>query len=318
RRGQVVAHGPRAEVGALGDLLDRRAVDGELEHVGLSWGQRRVARTDRLGGELGVDVAAARPYLPDDVGEHAAGHGLRDEGRDARLERPLEVPRPAVARDDDRAAAGDVGGELLGHGDPVEAGHLEGEDGDVGPVVPAGGHRLRPGGGLRDDLDVLLEPEEPGEGVADEVLVVGEEDADHGASIVSGAGCSAAARGTRARRVNVPPRASVVSVPPSVPSRSERPRSPEPDDGPPVAPSLTMVSWATGPSSPSSTARSIVHVAADECRTTFVAASRTTHARADWTRGGRVVSSPMTRVRTPAERSIERAPATSVARSAWR
>jgi hypothetical protein len=78
-------------------------------------------------------------------------------------------------------AAWQFGDERLGDGDPVQAGHLQIQHCHVRPV-PAG-HRegLVPGGGLGHDLDVVLDCQQGGQRGTDQVLVVGEEHADHGA-----------------------------------------------------------------------------------------------------------------------------------------
>ena len=51
RRGQVVAHGPGAQVGASGDLLHGSAVRGELQDVGLA----------RVSGESPAAIASTVP-----------------------------------------------------------------------------------------------------------------------------------------------------------------------------------------------------------------------------------------------------------------
>ena len=63
---------------------------------------------------------------------------------------------------------------------------------------------------------------------------------------------------------------------------------------------------------------SMVQVVALLCRMTLVVASRSTHAKAVCASAGMQVLSPMTRVVIPAARSTDRAPASSVSRSAAR
>ena len=93
------------------------------------------------------------------------------------------MPWPSVAGEDEAAAGGQLSDQLLGDSDPVQAGHLQIRHGHV-RAVPAG-HRegLVAGGGLGHDLQVFLDRQQGGQRSADEVLVVGEEHADHGAGV---------------------------------------------------------------------------------------------------------------------------------------
>ncbi|OLT45994.1 hypothetical protein BJF88_05445 [Cellulosimicrobium sp. CUA-896] len=106
------------------------------------------------------------------------------------------------------------------------------------------------------------------------------------------------------------------SDPPAPSRRSARPSRPEPGAArvPGGTPSLTTSRTLSRPSCWSV----MVHDDAVECRTTFVTPSRTTQASASCAAGPTGVSSPWTTVSTPAERSTERAPASSAARSAER
>src|SRR4051794_6280937 len=47
-RRQVVAYRPRRQMGAGGDLLDRRSPGGKFQHVGLARRERAVSGADRL------------------------------------------------------------------------------------------------------------------------------------------------------------------------------------------------------------------------------------------------------------------------------
>ena len=84
-----------------------------------------------------------------------------------------------MAGDDQATATGQLLGDPDSDGDAVETGHLEVEHGDVGAQGVSLGDGLRAGGGLADDLDVVLEIEHLGERHPDQVLVVGQQDADH-------------------------------------------------------------------------------------------------------------------------------------------
>ena len=119
--------------------------------------------------------------------------------------------------------------ELFGDGDAVQARHLEVQDGDVG-VVPAG-HRdgLGAGRGLRDHVQVVLQAEQGGQGGADEVLVVGEQQPDHGAGSRAAAVVLLVVVGSRASTVNQPPGSGpAVRCPPEALTRSRSPARPCP------------------------------------------------------------------------------------------
>ena len=141
RVGEVVAHRAGGERGAVGDLVDRGAARRQLEHVGLARGERAVAGGDRLGRELGVDVASAVVHLAHHGRERDRRRRLGQEAAHPGGEGAFEVPRPAVAGDDHAAAAGQAFGELLGHRDPVELGHLQVEHGHVDGVLDRQLHR---------------------------------------------------------------------------------------------------------------------------------------------------------------------------------
>jgi hypothetical protein len=55
---------PGGEGCAFGDFIDRGAACREFQDVGFARGERTVADADAVGGEFGVDVAAAtRPRI---------------------------------------------------------------------------------------------------------------------------------------------------------------------------------------------------------------------------------------------------------------
>lgn len=114
---------------------------------------------------------------------------------DAELEGALEITGTAVARDDEAGHRRGESAKGFGHGDAVGAGHLQVEDGHVDLVHPSHGDGLRPGSGLRDDLEVVLQPEQRGEGVTEQVFVVGQQQSDHGPPPA----CRLSGHGTRSR-----------------------------------------------------------------------------------------------------------------------
>src|SRR6478609_2418147 len=104
--GQVVPDGAGGQCCLPGDVLDRGAVGGEFQDVGFPAGERVVAGADGFGGELGVDVPPAGVNGTDDFGEDLPGDGLGQEPANPSGQRAFEVPRPAVAGDDQRGAVG--------------------------------------------------------------------------------------------------------------------------------------------------------------------------------------------------------------------
>src|SRR5271166_205594 len=238
--GEVVADCAGGQGRASGDFIDGGAACGEFQDVGFAGGERAVAGADGVGGEFGVDVAAAAVDGAYHVGQDLGRDGLGQEPADAGGEGPFEMPGPSVAGQDEAAAGGQLGDQLLGDSDPVQAGHLQIQHGHV-RAVPAG-HRegLVARGGLSYHLQDVLDRQQGGQRGADEVLVVGEEHADHGAGVSvtpvpawPGPGGTAAApqAGRLASSRKWPLRGCpVVMLPPRPASRSPSPASPLPAD----------------------------------------------------------------------------------------
>ena len=168
--------------------------------------------------------------------------------------------------------------------EPVEPGHLDVEQGDVGLRGQRRGHHLVAARALGDDVDVLLEREQGGERAADHPLVLGDQDVDH-----------VAARGTYACRRNPPRSPGPASrCPPAAPTRSRSPCSPLP-------PALAT------PPTPSSTIATVnpLLLASSETsqwcarlwRRTLVIPSRTVHASRLSTGAGAATLSRVTRER---------------------
>jgi hypothetical protein len=87
-----------------------------------------------------------------------------------------------VRGDDDAAAVGELRGEPSCHLDAVGPGQLQVEQRHVGPDLQGSGLGFVTGCRAADDLEVVHEVEQPDDRVADEVLVVGDEDAGHTSS----------------------------------------------------------------------------------------------------------------------------------------
>src|SRR5690606_38681951 len=129
------------------------------------------------------------------------------------------------------------------------------------------------------DLQVLFEAEQGGDRPPDEVLVVGQHDADHVFAPCRSSGSVRMPRraGSTARsRKPSAPLGAADRVPPAAATRSASPVRPLPGAAPaaPAAPSL-YTSATTAPPSRRSTIR---HRAAALCRMTLVPASRTSQA----------------------------------------
>ena len=291
-----------------GDLLDRRAVGGGLEHVGLARGERRVAGGDRLGGELGVDVPPAGVHDPHHLGEGGGRGGLRQEAVDPAGEGALEVAGAPVAGDDQARHSRARRARSPATLDAVAVGHLQVEHGHVGTRRAGSGEGLGAVGGLGDDLEVVLEVEHLGEGAADQVLVVGEQHADHRRALRRRRVADQAhahdelvairrGRQPRAERSEVLGERAPVRCPSSSPrSRSRR------------QPSLRIT---TSPS-----AYVIVDAGGAGVAQHVGDASRITRATGSCHDSGRSSRSAVAVM--PAERSSETAPSTSVSRSSGR
>jgi hypothetical protein len=106
----------------LRDFLDGGATCCEFQDVGLAWGERALSGADGVGGEFGVDVAAAAVDGAHHVGQYLCRDGLRQESAHSGGECPLEVSGPPVAGEDKAGAPWQLGDQGLGDGDPVEAG----------------------------------------------------------------------------------------------------------------------------------------------------------------------------------------------------
>src|SRR5260370_19195102 len=260
-RRQVVAHRPLGQEEAPGDVGNRRAVTGGVEDVALAGGEGFGAGTQRRCGEGWVDDPFALQDRADRDGGLVGGPILCEERRGARLHRPPEVAGPAECREDHGLARGQMAAELPGRPEAVHPGHLDVEQGDVGPYLEGLLEDIAARGHLRHDLEAGLEVEQGGERTARHALVLGQEDADH-------------AGGSLATRRKPPSSAGPASrVPPARARRSERPGSPLPacGEGPGPRPS----SRTSTPTSPSRRATLISQRPAPLWRTPFVTPSPT-------------------------------------------
>src|SRR5690606_31064020 len=215
-----------------------------------------------------------------------------------RGERALQVRRPAVPGEDHDGAGRGGRRQFLRDRDAVQPRHLQVDDRDVGAVGDGGLDRAPTVPGLGDDLEVGLEVQQGREGGADQLLVVGEQYADHGSRT-----------GSTASNVNTPSATVVRSRPPDRASRSDSPCSPElwASGRASPAPSLMTVSRTSSPVRTSS----ILHHLARLWRSTLVPASRPAAASPVATGPGSGPGSPSTVQRTPEE------PSTRATASSW-
>ena len=112
-------------------------------------------------------------------------------------------------------------GDLSRRGEPVDVGHADVHQHDVGPLAAGELDRLGAVGRLADDLDVVLGVEQGPEPAAYEHLIVGEEDLDHW-------------RPFQVATTSKPPsrRGPVHSSPPVDSTRSRMPTRPNPIEDP--------------------------------------------------------------------------------------
>ena len=243
------AHGGRADDPVGGDLLVRQALGDEDHDLALAIGQLGQRGAVGLaaagpGGELGDQPAGHRrrqqglaagddPHGPDELGRLGV---LDEEPGRAGSERLEHVLVELERRQDEHADVGEVGvgGDRLRRSEPVEPGHPDVHQHDVGALGPDERQGRLAVAGLADDLDPLLAVEQDPEPGPDELLVVGEHDPDHG-------------RPSHTTRTRYPPAGSgpIVAAPPVVAARSRiptRPRPEPPATAPPRPPSLTSSS----------------------------------------------------------------------------
>src|SRR5262245_57895158 len=171
----------------------------------------------------------------------------------------------------------------------VETWEIDVENGDVGFRA-----QCRPDDGvaaieLRDDRDIRLKLEQRDECTANEMHVLGDQDANH-----------LATSGTSTTSRNVPsPPAPPLAVPDKVGARAAMPLSPCPPDDPRIGPSFTISKHQP----PARRAMRIEHVVALLWRRTLVTPSRKAHAKSSSTTGESVPAAMSTWVSVPTDES---------------
>lgn len=126
----------------------------------------------------GVEEALALCHRANGLGELLGRRGLGHETQHVGRERPLERLRAWVGRDDEDGGIGKLGSRV----DAVKPRHLQIEDRHIDGVHRAPIDELAPRAGGANDLDVVFEPEQRGQGLCDERFVVRNGDLNHGTS----------------------------------------------------------------------------------------------------------------------------------------
>src|SRR5919198_205382 len=307
-RREVVAHGPGREVQCRRDVGHGGVLARGGQHLVLARRQGAGALAERRGGQARIDDALARHRPPDRARELLGRGVLEQEAGGALLHRAAQVAGPSERGQDQDLAAGHLRPQLRGGLQAVDPRHLDVEQRDVRARVARRREHLVAARDLRDDLDVGLEREQPGQGSAHHRLVLGQQHADHRAE----------ATGTTARTRNPGPssRGPASRRPPAWRRRSCSPARPLPSPCEPLTPRpssrISTLAWS------SAGTRRIALWRAPLWRITLVAASRTVQASTASTSVGSSTARRSIVVWIPAASSAVRAPRSSASSAGFR
>ena len=274
RRGQVVADRPLRQ-GQLAARCRRPCPSVDATRGPPARGRRagsgpRSARRAASAGSTTRWPAATRRI---GRGEVARRRVLQQEPGRAGLHRPAQVARPPERREDQRPGTRAAPARSCGRrGQPVQPGHLDVEQRDVGPVSQRRGTTSSPRPTWATTSMSSSSREQRGERPAHHRLVLGEQDPDHAAAS-AGIGTADVAR-------RYPPAGAgpASSRPPSRAGRSRQAVQPGPGPsrapGPPVASAVPSSTTSSRAASPSRDDRIDARVAA-LWRRTLVTPSRT-------------------------------------------
>ena len=147
-------------------------------------GRRRPARValDQPARDRRGEERVAGGDHPDGLSELVGARVLEQEAARAGAEGFVDVVVEVEGGQDQDAGRSVAGGDPACRLDPVEVRHADVHQDDVGAQRLGGVERGEAVGGLADDLEVGLGVEDDAEAGADELLVVGDQDADHVAS----------------------------------------------------------------------------------------------------------------------------------------
>jgi hypothetical protein len=190
------------------DLEVRRALREQLEDLALARGELRQG-----GREVVLARGEPGERLDDATGDRGRQHGLalvddldrrdellrrgvlEEEAARAGAQPVVDVLVEIEGREDEDARGGLHRREASGRLEPVDVGHPDVHQRDVGSKAPDGGHGLLPVGGFAEDLDARLLVEQGAKARPHHGLIVGDDDADgHALGI-----------GRTARTTNPPP-----------------------------------------------------------------------------------------------------------------
>ena len=161
-----------------GQVGDRAAVPGRPQHLALPPGQRALPRGQRLRGQARVHHAQTGVDPADRIGQLPGRGVLDDEPARPRLHRPPQVPRPAERRHHQHLAGRQRRAQGGRGGDPVQPGHLDVQQRDVGPGPAGLLDHLVAAADLGHDLEVAFEVEQGRQRAPHQRLVVGEQQPD--------------------------------------------------------------------------------------------------------------------------------------------
>ena len=191
---------------------------------------------ERRRGEAGIDDALAAHRAADRARERLGWIVLEQEAGGPLFHGAAQVARAPEGGQHEHLAVRQLGAQLRRGLQPVGAGHLDVQQGDVGALLQRGREDLVAARHLGHDLDVGLQREQAGKRAADHGLVLGEQHPDHPREPT----------GTMARTRKPGPssRGPASRRPPASRTRVSSPMSPVP------LPSLPLPPW---PSSTTST-----------------------------------------------------------------
>src|SRR5699024_10805662 len=305
-------------------------------------GERIGPAGQRLGGQRGIDHAASGVHRPDRLGEFLGGGVLDDETAGSGLQRTAQIPGATEGGHDQRPYPGQLPRQRAGGFDPVPTRHLNVQQAHLRLVFAGRGHHLLPAADLGHHVQVPLKLQQGRHRPAYECLVIGQQHPDR---VLYHCTSTCVPPPGGEVTVNVPPAACTRSRAPRMPcpgggasvrgtskagaAERERPGAAWPATGvlpgaePPESersevgstkPELSGARQAAAPGpTPSSLttrpcgARVIVQRVAREWRTTFVIASRSTHASTRRCRGSTAPASVGTSLSMPASCSASRA-----------
>src|ERR1035441_5254171 len=275
--GDVALYGCLAEVELRCDLGIRQALGYQPHDLELplaeapgcagAWRGPAAEVLDQAPGDGGSEQRLASRHRPHGAGQLLTAGVLEQEAARAGLHRAVNVlieveggqhqdPRPAAAPDEQRGCL-----------DPVQLGHADVHQDYVGIQPSCLRQRLAAVPGLAGDAEVRLGLQQHPQALADEDLIIDDQDADHGGP---------SPIGSRARTAKPPPGCGPASSsPPNIATRSRMPASPCPPACGPAAESPEPSSLTSIVTAPATQPMPTSACAGPACFKTLVSASCT-------------------------------------------